>query len=42
MLLLDDLDKAVADVEAGHTRDARTALAELRRNAARKSPSNSR
>ena len=30
---LDDVEKGVADVKAGCVRDARTALAELKRNA---------
>ena len=31
LLLLDDIDKGLADVEAGRTRDAREALADLKR-----------
>ena len=37
LVLLDDIDKGVADVAAGRTRDARTALGELKR-AAKKAP----
>ena len=35
LLLLDDIDRGVADIEAGRSRDARRALAELRRAATR-------
>ena len=37
LLLLDDIDKGLADVEAGRTRDAREALSELKRAAKRSS-----
>ena len=37
LLLLDDIDKGLADIEAGRTRDAREALAELQR-ATKRSP----
>lgn len=37
LLLLDDIDKGLADVDAGRTRDAREALAELKRAAKRSS-----
>ena len=37
LLLLDDVGKGLADVEAGRTRDAREALAELKRAAKRSS-----
>ena len=33
LLLLDDLEKGLADIDAGHTRDARKALAEFKRTA---------
>ncbi|MFN7570695.1 MAG: hypothetical protein ACK5TK_04440 [Betaproteobacteria bacterium] len=33
LLLLDEAEKGLADVDAGRTRDARTALAELKRGA---------
>ena len=41
LLLLDDIDKGLADVEAGRTRDAREALADLKR-AAKRSPAGAR
>jgi prevent-host-death family protein len=37
LLLLDDIGKGLADVEAGRTRDAREAIAELKRAAKRSS-----
>jgi prevent-host-death family protein len=37
LLLLDDIGKGLADVEAGRTRDARAALADLKRAAKRTS-----
>ena len=37
LLLLDDIEKGLADVEAGRTRDAREALAHLKRAAKRSS-----
>lgn len=37
LLLLDEIDKGLADVEAGRTRDARKALSELKRAAKRSS-----
>ena len=37
LLLLDDVGKGLADVEAGRTRDAREAIAELKRAAKRSS-----
>lgn len=33
LLLIDDVEKGLADIEAGRTRDARTALAELKGSA---------
>jgi prevent-host-death family protein len=41
LLLLDDIDKGLADVEAGRTRDAHEALADLKR-AAKRSPTGAR
>ncbi|MCY7307258.1 MAG: type II toxin-antitoxin system Phd/YefM family antitoxin [Rhodoferax sp.] len=38
LLLLDDIDKGLADIEAGRTRDARDALADLKRAAKRSAP----
>jgi len=35
LLLLDDIDNGLADIEAGRTRDARDALADLKRAAKR-------
>ena len=37
LLLLDDIGKGLADIEAGRTRDARGAIAELKRAAKRSS-----
>jgi prevent-host-death family protein len=38
LLLLDDVERGLADVEAGRVRDARAALADLQRAAKRRSP----
>ncbi len=35
LLLIDEVEKGLADIEAGRTRDARTALADFKRNAKR-------
>lgn len=35
LLLIDEVEKGLADIEAGRTRDARTVLADFKRNATR-------
>ncbi len=42
LLLIDDAEKGLIDVEAGRTRDARAALADLKRDAQRASRSHAR